>query len=112
MKKFIRSEHPEQMNFVRIDPEEVDGKKGRLEEEGDDREFFNFRLAGGKVYVIGWTLSCVWDGKAGPGPVIQLDDGESNFVLSDRFSVKLDTSRPGKWHCKRNIPEPDVNKDI
>ncbi|KAF8829952.1 hypothetical protein HHX47_DHR2000189 [Lentinula edodes] len=130
MKKFIRSEHPEQMNFVRIDPEEVDGKKGRLEEEGDDREFFNFRLAGGKVYVIGWTLSCVWDGKAEPGPVIQLDDGESNFILSDRFSVKLDTSRPGRWHCKvtfvfqssynfpdlkleqRNIPEPDINKDI
>ncbi|KAJ3800629.1 hypothetical protein GGU11DRAFT_372615 [Lentinula aff. detonsa] len=129
MKKFSRSDHPDQMNFIRIDPEEVNGEKGRVG-DGNDKEFFNFRLAGGKVYVIGWTLSCIWDGKAEPGPVIQLDDGENNFMLSDRLSVKLDTSRPTKWHCRitfvfqskymfpdlkldqRNISEPDIDKDF
>ncbi|KAJ4490733.1 hypothetical protein J3R30DRAFT_129345 [Lentinula aciculospora] len=103
MRRFGRLENLEQMNFVRIDPEEVDGKRGRLEEEGNNRDLFNFRLAGGKVYVIGWTLSCVWDGKAEPGPIIQLDDGENNFILNDRFNVKLDTSRPTRWHCKKHI---------
>ncbi|KIK53474.1 hypothetical protein GYMLUDRAFT_937449 [Collybiopsis luxurians FD-317 M1] len=104
LKKMIgKVGYPEHMNLVRIDPEEMGGKKGRVPEEGEevDGGFFNFRLAGGRMFVVGWILSCVWDGKPDPGPVIELDDeGDNNFILSDRFTVKLDTSRPTRWKCK------------
>ncbi|KAJ3965853.1 hypothetical protein EV361DRAFT_617252 [Lentinula raphanica] len=128
VKKLFQPEYPDQMNFILIDPDEVNGKKCRRLGEGEDK-FFNYRLSGYKVYVIGWTLSCTWDGKAEPGPVIQLDDGD-NFILSDRFSVRLDTSRRTSWHCRvtyvlqsrnqfpdlnleeRNFAEPSLDVDI
>ncbi|KAF5378905.1 hypothetical protein D9757_008708 [Collybiopsis confluens] len=133
LKKIIgRTGSPDHMNFVRIDPEENGGKPGRVHDEGEEpgKGFFNFQLAGGKIYVVGWKLSCVWDGKVEPGPLIELDEADNNFILSDRFSVKLDTSRPAQWHCKvtyvyqahhqfpdlkleeKTIREPVINKDI
>ncbi|KAE9404710.1 hypothetical protein BT96DRAFT_916600 [Gymnopus androsaceus JB14] len=94
-KAFWRPRPPPHMNFVRSDSDpELDTSTG-----GGS---YNFRLTGGKVYVIGWKLSCVWDGvsrKPETAPVIHLDDGDDNFILSDRFSVRLDTSRPTSWHC-------------
>ncbi|KAF9069989.1 hypothetical protein BDP27DRAFT_653417 [Rhodocollybia butyracea] len=89
------------MNFIQID-RPVDGKKRRIKEEDEKKDggFFDFRLVDAKVYVIGWKISCVWEGKPEPGPLIQLDDGEPNFILSDRFSVTLDTSYPARWRCK------------
>lgn len=117
LRKMIRRPRPPpQMNFVRIDPEEeVNAQKSRLEDVVDSESdsdlesmgsgpgSYTFRLTGGKVYIVGWKLSCIWDGynrKSESGPMISLDDGDNNFILSDRFSVKLDTSRPARWHCK------------
>ncbi|KIK62777.1 hypothetical protein GYMLUDRAFT_72518 [Collybiopsis luxurians FD-317 M1] len=103
LKKMLgKAGYPEHMNLVQMDPVEVSGKKGRVVKEGEevDGGFFNFQLAGGKIYVVGWTLSCVWDGKPDPGPVIELDDGDNNLILSDQFTVKLDMSRPTRWKCK------------
>ncbi|KAG7099934.1 hypothetical protein E1B28_001727 [Marasmius oreades] len=67
--------------------------------DSDDGDDFLFRMVGGPVFVLGWTLSCEWEGSRDDKPVIKVQ-GENNFILSDHLGIRLDTSRPARWTCQ------------
>lgn len=61
-----------------------------------------------KHVIVGWTLSCEWNGKKAPAiTVISKDNG----IFGDELSVEVDSSV--SWHCKVTlIEESDYNFPI
>uniref|UniRef100_A0A0W0G2T3 Uncharacterized protein n=1 Tax=Moniliophthora roreri TaxID=221103 RepID=A0A0W0G2T3_MONRR len=80
-----------------------------------EKERFSYQLVGDPVYVLGWSLSCEWDGKyVEDEPEIKVQ-GENNCILSDHVSIGLDTSRAAQWTCRvtfvfqRSFNFPDLS---
>ncbi|KAF9270876.1 hypothetical protein L218DRAFT_63219 [Marasmius fiardii PR-910] len=67
--------------------------------EIDDGERFLYRMVGGPVFIIGWTLACEWEGSHDNRPLIKVP-GEKNFILSDHASICLDMSKSSRWTCQ------------
>ena len=57
----------------------------------------NLLLDGGKIFILGWTLSCRrWGGRK--SPEIHVKEA-NNGILAEHLTITLPKSK-GEWHCK------------